>query len=81
MRFMAWMVALCAALLLVWPAAATEDQKDEAGDKEVSVVVEEGQLPSGIDTPPIQAAPPIEAAPPAEDTEPGESAEGTELSE
>jgi hypothetical protein len=75
MRFMAWTVALCATLLLGWPAAATEDQKGEAGDKEVSAVVEENQLPPGAEVPPVQAAPP------AEKTEPGESAEDTETSE
>jgi hypothetical protein len=75
MRLVGWMIALCATLLLVWPAAATEDQKGEVGDKEVSAVVEEGQLP------PAAEMPPVEGAPPAVKLEPGEAEGGAEASE
>jgi hypothetical protein len=67
------MAALCAALLLAWPALANE--ATEAGDQDVGAVVEEGQLPPSVDAPPVEAAPPIEEA------APGEAEEGAEASE
>lgn len=75
MRVKAWTIALCAALLLAWPAAATEDQRGEAGDEEVGAVVEEGQLPPGAEMPPVQGGPPADENEPSE---PGESAAPSE---
>jgi hypothetical protein len=73
MRIGSGMAALCAALLLAWPALA--DEKGEAGDQDVGAVVEEGQLPPAIETPPVEGAPPDEGA------APGEAEEGAESSE
>ncbi len=75
MRLMVGIAALCAALLLAWPAVATEDEKVEVGGEDVSAVVEEGQVP------PAAEVPPVEGAPPAEQAEPGETGEGAEPSE
>jgi hypothetical protein len=73
MRIVSGTAALCAALLLAWPAVA--DEKAEAGEQEVGAVVGEGQLP------PSAEAPPVEGAPPDEKAAPGEAEEGAESSE